>query len=203
MSRNFQPLFISRSMVLLGVIFLVAAFVSYGVIYFMINAESSYTGQSAFESTQLMVWFAVALYWIIGAFFIIVVGLYMTHKVAGPLYRLEMMLDEAESGALPTEVRFRDGDQLLPLANAQSVMFSYLIHRDQELAGLWARVKKSLDALALRAESATQEEWSRLAVDLQAECSALAAETTREAEDDELPPEPSSGTLTEGRKSEP
>jgi hypothetical protein len=184
MSRNFQPLFISRSTVLLGVIFLVAAFVSYGVIYFMINAESSYTGQSAFESTQLMVWFAVALYWIIGAFFIIIVGLYMTHKVAGPLYRLEMMLDEAESGALPTEVRFRDGDQLLPLANAQSVMFSYLIHRDQELAGLWARVKKSLDALALRAESASQEEWSRLAADLQAECSALAAETTREAEDD-------------------
>jgi hypothetical protein len=184
MSRNFQPLFISRSMVLLGVIFLVAAFVSYGVIYFMINAESSYTGQSAFESTQLMVWFAVALYWIVGAFFIIVVGLYMTHKVAGPLYRLEMMLDEAESGTPPAEVRFRDGDQLLPLANAQSVMFSYLIHRDQELAGLWARVKKSLDALALRAESASQEEWSRLAADLQAECSALAAETTREAEDD-------------------
>ena len=44
MSRNFQPLFLSRSMVLLGVIFLVAAFVSYGVIYFMINASTNLTG---------------------------------------------------------------------------------------------------------------------------------------------------------------
>ena len=183
MSRNFQPLFLSRSMVLLGVIFLVAAFVSYGVIYFMINAEGSYTGPSAFESTQLMVWFAVALYWIIGAFFIIIVGLYVTHKVAGPLYRLEMMLEEAESGAFPSEVRFRDGDQLLPLANAQSVMFSYLILREQEIPRLWARVEKALDTLVMGAESASPEEWSRLAADLQSECSVLAAEAGKKGED--------------------
>ena len=189
MSTNFNRLDISRGAVLLGLILLVAAFVSYGVIYVLINMEQSYSGQSIFERVQLMVWFAMALYGIVGSFFIIIVGLFATHKVAGPLHHLEMMLDEAESGTLPEEVRFRDGDQLLPLAQAQTVMFSYLILRERELAGLWARVEKSLGTLALGVESASPEEWSRLAADLQSECSALAAEADKPGEDAVSPPE--------------
>jgi len=200
MNRNFQPLFISRSTVLLGVILLCAAFVSYGVIYLMISSQSSYTGQTVYELIKLMVWFAIALYSIIGSFFIIIVGLFVTHKVAGPLCRLEMTLDEAESGYLPGEVCFRKGDQLTPLADAQKMVFSYLDHRDQDVTGLWPRVKKSLDTLAMEAERATPEEWSRLVADLESECLALAEEAARQEEVADPPSESTESTKKKRRK---
>lgn len=168
----------------------------------MINSGSSYTGQAVYELIKLMVWFAIALYSIIGSFFIIIVGLFITHKVAGPLYRLEMKLAEAESRDLPGEVHFRESDQLIPLAEAQRVIFSYISRRDQEVTGLWPRVKKSLDTLAMQAERATPEEWSRLVADLESECSALAEEAAKQEGDTCPPSEPSEGAKKKQRKGE-
>lgn len=202
MSRTFHPHYMFRSAALLGVILLFASFISYGIIYVMINAQSSYTGQSVADRIQLMVWFAMTLYWIIGSFFIIIVGLFVTHKVAGPLYRVELTLDEAESGALPDGVHLRDGDQLQSLADAQAVIFTYLTHREQGIVEHWERVEKLLDSLVQSVESATPDEWSRLVADLQSECSALAAEAARQARDDELPPEPPSAVQKSQRKGE-
>jgi prepilin-type N-terminal cleavage/methylation domain-containing protein len=202
MSRNFHPLYVFRSSVLLGLILLIASFISYGILYFMINTESSYSGQSILDRIHLMVWFAMALYWIIGSFFILIVGLFATHKVAGPLYRLEMMLDEATAGRLPGEVSFRDGDQLQPLAYAQSVIFSYLILREREMAEHWTRVEKSLGALALGTENATSEEWSALAADLQSECSALIADAANLGGEAVSPPESLPGGQKGPRKGE-
>jgi prepilin-type N-terminal cleavage/methylation domain-containing protein len=175
MSGNFHPLYLFRNAVLFGVILLAASFAAYGILSLTITTERGYSGQPLFERIQLMVWFAVALYGMIAAFFIIIVGLFATHRVAGPLHRLEMMLDAARSGAVPEEVRFRQGDQLQPLANAQTVMFAYLILREREMSGLWKQVEKSLGDLAAGAESASPDEWSRLAAELQAASSALAS----------------------------
>ncbi len=202
MPRAFHPLYLFRSAILLGVILLAASFAAYGILSFMISTERGYSGQSIFERIQLMVWFAVALYGILASFFIIIVGLFATHKVAGPLHRLELMLDEARSGVLPEEVHFREGDQLQPLARAQTVMFAYLILREREMAGLWARVEKSLGALALGAESASPEEWSRLAADLQSECSALAVIAGRMDGDASSPAGPLPGAPGGRRKGE-
>ena len=43
---------------------------------------------------------------------------YILHKVAGPLYRMEMVLDQYRSGAPMRTVSFRDGDQIQALAHA-------------------------------------------------------------------------------------
>ena len=43
---------------------------------------------------------------------------YILHKVAGPLYRMEMVLDQYRSGAATRTVSFRSGDQIQPLAQA-------------------------------------------------------------------------------------
>ena len=43
---------------------------------------------------------------------------YVLHKVAGPLYRMELVLDQYRSGAPTRTVSFRNGDQLQPLAQA-------------------------------------------------------------------------------------
>jgi hypothetical protein len=43
---------------------------------------------------------------------------YVLHKVAGPLYRMEMVLDQYRSGASMRTVSFRNGDQIQALAHA-------------------------------------------------------------------------------------
>ncbi|MDA8179616.1 MAG: hypothetical protein ACYC7K_03030 [Desulfobacteria bacterium] len=43
---------------------------------------------------------------------------YVLHKVAGPLYRMDLVLDQYRSGAPTRTVSFRNGDQIQPLAQA-------------------------------------------------------------------------------------
>lgn len=43
---------------------------------------------------------------------------YILHKVAGPLYRMELVLDQYRSGAPTRTVSFRNGDQIQALAKA-------------------------------------------------------------------------------------
>ena len=43
---------------------------------------------------------------------------YVLHKVAGPLYRMELVLDQYRSGAPTRTVSFRGTDQIQPLAQA-------------------------------------------------------------------------------------
>ncbi|TRZ96695.1 MAG: hypothetical protein D4R80_08585 [Deltaproteobacteria bacterium] len=42
---------------------------------------------------------------------------YILHKVAGPLYRIELVLDQYRSGTHTRTVSFRNGDQIQPLAH--------------------------------------------------------------------------------------
>lgn len=43
---------------------------------------------------------------------------YSLHKVAGPLYRMERVMEEIREGTPTRTVSFRDGDQIEPLARA-------------------------------------------------------------------------------------
>jgi hypothetical protein len=43
---------------------------------------------------------------------------YILHKVAGPLYRMDLVLDQYRSGAPTRTVSFRNGDQIQPIAQA-------------------------------------------------------------------------------------
>lgn len=43
---------------------------------------------------------------------------YILHKVAGPLYRMELVLEQYRSGGPTRTVSFRKGDQIQPLAQA-------------------------------------------------------------------------------------
>jgi hypothetical protein len=47
-----------------------------------------------------------------------VLCIYVLHKVAGPMYRMELVLDQYRSGAHSRTVSFRNGDQIRPLAQA-------------------------------------------------------------------------------------
>jgi methyl-accepting chemotaxis protein len=45
-------------------------------------------------------------------------AIFLSHRIAGPLYRLERHLDEVAEGKDPKDVKFREGDYYQPLAEA-------------------------------------------------------------------------------------
>jgi hypothetical protein len=59
---------------------------------------------------------------LVGGVFILcifnVLGLFASHRIAGPLHRLRKHLDAAGEGATSADVRFRDGDYFPELAKA-------------------------------------------------------------------------------------
>jgi len=79
---------------------------------------------------------------------------FILHKVAGPLYRMELLLEQYRSGAPTQTVSFRNGDQIQPLAKAFNQWIGTL-RRDRQrwLATMMAAERHSLqDEPTRRAE---------------------------------------------------
>ena len=59
--------------------------------------------------------------------FMFLIGLHITHRVAGPLYRIDCYLDEvARTGELPGVCKVREGDELQALVSALNLAFARL-----------------------------------------------------------------------------
>jgi hypothetical protein len=52
--------------------------------------------------------------------------LFLTHRVAGPIYKLTTMMKKVREGARPTRVDFRSGDYFHDLAFETTKLFEYL-----------------------------------------------------------------------------
>jgi hypothetical protein len=122
--------------------------------------EAFYTLKALYERMGLLVWFAVVLYGICAAVLILVTAMFATHKVAGPLFRLEMMTDEAMRGKIPRTVRFREEDQIKPLAEAQEWMFAAMAAREEAIAALTQKAAERRAALTGMVNE-TPERWAQ------------------------------------------
>ena len=73
---------------------------------------------------------------------------YILHKVAGPLYRMELILDQYRSGATTQTVSFRNDDQIQPLAQAFNLWIGTL-RRDRQR---WLAAMKDAERHCLQDE---------------------------------------------------
>ena len=73
----------------------------------------------------------------------------LTHKVAGPLYRMGLVLDPYRSGAPTRTVSFRSGDQIQPLAQAFNLWIGTL-RRDRQR---WLATMKDAERHCLQDEA--------------------------------------------------
>ena len=74
---------------------------------------------------------------------------YILHKVAGPLYRMERILDEYRSGAPTRTVSFRNDDQIQPLAHAFNLWIGTLRQDRQR----WLATMKDAERHCLQDEA--------------------------------------------------
>ncbi len=130
--KDFQRNFILKFCALV----LIGSAVSGAIIYVM----SLSTVTTAFENSKLVIRstadFILPAVLLSSLVFIILVGiasiaitLFTSHKIAGPLYRMEKDICEVAAGNLRQEFNLRVGDELRPMAEALNGMSVFLKDR--------------------------------------------------------------------------
>jgi nitrate/nitrite-specific signal transduction histidine kinase len=120
------------------------------------------------EFTSLMSSFASRMWpamWVLFLFMVLHV-LYVSHKIAGPLYRIRSVLSYVGSGNLKARAKLRKGDFLNQDADAVNQMAAELDERISRMREEWTAANKSLEGLAESIEAASRKEARRCVNDL-------------------------------------
>ncbi len=154
MGRFIKASFILRNMIAFSSATLVACFIAYYCLSFTLTRQLGESFRGAYfllksmnESTGLVVWFAVVLYGIVISIFILAIALFATHKVAGPIFRLESLVDSARRGVIQKDISFRTQDQIVPLAGAVSRVFSVIGEKEDVISRLVEDLEKARQRL--------------------------------------------------------
>jgi len=149
---------------LLGVYFvhfMVVLVVIFAAMVFILNQQvirSGLTVDQKQEFASLMSTFAHRMWpamWVMFSFMVLHI-LYITHKIAGPLYRIRAVLSYVGSGNLTARAKLRKGDYLTQDADAVNEMVVELDGRIGQMRGEWAAANGSLDGLAESIEGASR-----------------------------------------------
>ncbi len=89
--------------------------------------------------------------------FIGLLGIFITHKVAGPIYKMKMLLRQVGNGKLNFQGRLRKGDELQDFFEAFAEMAAQLKSRQAD------EVKRLDEAIALAEQGQPNDEaWSKI-----------------------------------------
>jgi len=151
---------------LLGVYFvhfMVVLVVFFAAMVFILNQQvirSGLTVDQKLEFANLMSTFAHRMWpvmWVMFLFMVLHI-LYITHKIAGPLYRIRSVLSYVGSGNLTARARLRKGDYLTKDADAVNDMAGELDERIGRMRAEWKAADRSLNGLADSIEGASRNE---------------------------------------------
>ncbi|MFA6142164.1 MAG: HAMP domain-containing protein [Candidatus Omnitrophota bacterium] len=131
-NKQFQRNFILKFCALA----LVGSIVSGCIIYMMSQATVTTTFENSRLTMKSTADYILPAVFLATAIVIILVGaatvfitLFTSHKIAGPLYRIEKDIDEVTSGNLKVLFHLRNGDEIKPIVARLNAMVESLRHR--------------------------------------------------------------------------
>lgn len=117
-SKRFQLKYVGLILLLM---FMTAALCAYVVYYtgmlFMSEKLANVYPQGRFVHIVSIVNFRIFLSVILISPMVALVGIFLSHRISGPVYRLERVLEEIASGDLTPHITLRKKDELANLAN--------------------------------------------------------------------------------------
>ena len=87
---------------------------------------------------------------------VIAVTLFVSHKIAGPMYRFENELKQVSQGNLTKHITLRQEDQMTDIGDELNVMIASLHDRVAEIQSHVDRLVETADAQSLPAETVDQ-----------------------------------------------
>lgn len=138
-NKQFQRNFILKFCTLV----LIGSIISGGIIYMMSRSavtttfeNSRLTMKSAADYVLPAVLLATAIVTILVGIATVFITLFTSHKIAGPLYRIEKDIDEVTSGNLKTLFHLRNGDEIKPIVARLNAMVESLRHRVADIKAI-------------------------------------------------------------------
>ncbi|MFA5142863.1 MAG: methyl-accepting chemotaxis protein [Candidatus Omnitrophota bacterium] len=118
-ARRFQ---LKYAGIILGLMFITAGFCSYAIYYttMILFGEklANVYPQGQLISIVRTVNFRILISMLVISPLIGFLGIYLSHKIAGPIYRIEKFLGSMASGDLSTRITLRRGDEMVSLADS-------------------------------------------------------------------------------------
>ena len=162
-AREFQ---LKYAGVILLLMFLTAGFCAYFIYYttLLLFGEklASVYPQGQLVSIVKTVDFRVLIIMVIVSPLIGALGVYLSHKIAGPIFRIEKFLDAMASGNLASRITLRKGDEMVSLADAVNRVADFA---SQSITGEKAHVEnliKELYSLREMMAAAAPKERARI-----------------------------------------
>ncbi|MBN1475923.1 hypothetical protein JXA47_04145 [Candidatus Sumerlaeota bacterium] len=159
---RFQWPFVASILQLEIVVFLTAALITLIADYVLLDLALLYSPH--FQRVTIC---AVGLFLLCGAI-LVQLGLRISNRISGPLYRISMVLDEIVEGRVPKPIRFREGDFHPELADKVNRALEILReHRDSQ-ARAWSAQAEQVQALIENCEGELADTLRELARSAQA-----------------------------------
>ena len=118
-ARRFQ---VKYAGIILLLMFITAGFCSYAIYYttmLMLGEKlASVYPQGQLVSLVKMINFRILMSILVISPFVGFLGIYLSHKIAGPIYRIEKSLGTMAAGDLSSRIKLRKGDEMVSLADA-------------------------------------------------------------------------------------
>lgn len=145
-----KPRFQFRIAFLILLIAFIFANITGGLIYLFLNNQTLFAGAQAwlgFERSGYVLLSVVIVAEIVGMLAILLVSLFVSHSVAGPIHRIETLAEEIGKGDLTLKIQIRKGDEFQDLAMKLDAMVNQIrsrIDSIKEVANDISRSKKEL-----------------------------------------------------------
>ena len=127
--KKFQFRFLGSVILLTILIMLLSATITYYILYSQMQRFLTTIPVDILFSVASVICLTSLTVLLILLPLVIILGVFMSHKIIGPIMRMEKLLEEVGDGNLNIHIRLRRGDELISLANAMNRMVDKLKNR--------------------------------------------------------------------------
>jgi len=164
--RKFQYKYVFVLLSLLLISVFMVAFTTFYVIWNQVIDEFFFVPEAAKKLSHIFVsttWMVAAASVILGVLSAMA-GIFLSHKIAGPIYRVKKVAEQLKTGDLSAVVRFRKGDDLQELADTLNDMIAGIKGMVSEDRKIIDRLDKMADGLKKKAGGAGLKKEAMAAV---------------------------------------
>ncbi|MBI3009169.1 MAG: HAMP domain-containing protein [Candidatus Omnitrophica bacterium] len=124
--KKFQFRFLGSVILLTILIMLLSATITYYILYSQMQRFLTTIPVDILFSVASVICLTSLTVLLILLPLVIVLGIFMSHKIIGPIMRMEKLLEEVGDGNFNINIKLRRGDELISLANAMNRMVDKL-----------------------------------------------------------------------------
>ena len=158
-AKKFQLTYVGQ---ILALMFLTAILCSYVIYYTMMilmgEKLAAIYPQGRLVSIVSIINFRIFISVILVAPLVVLIGILLSHRIAGPIYRMGSFLNSMAAGNLSSRLVLRKGDELVPLANGINQVidsFKGTITNQKEAL---SKVSAELDSIKMSLASGRRED---------------------------------------------